>query len=508
MNPIMNNNDVINFIDEVNKQKRLNDELVSVQNSPEIKQRRLDNTKQCGVNTCITSILSKICQESLPEVNGRTPEPKDLDKVVSDYISRRTGGKDATFYVKEAIRRNPNNTALQSMLNSVERLISETYEDKSIHPENITEEDLTFKMTPEIDDRLSQIIRDNNLDNLSEVIKDNVREVAVNEVELAKKEKEERQKLEDELMNDESITTEAALEEELRRRMVNETSFYEPSLFSGVMIHAFNNTPNTLGEFAESVNMEPYMEGVFSKLKASFDEKKAANAKEAVAFGAPAYSASVEQVYKQVYGAYQTEVNTIDTQKFESNFKKAINNTPSAKTVKLPDCTAYTDAIKKYKDEVKASITLGKPSGEKPPKIKYTNYDLSDTLAQFKRSINVLDKEFSNPDMKAFVEKYSKAASSCVNKAETAKVVNQTYKALTNIALAHGSELLCHVEFIAGLSKYAKSLIDHASATPVKEAAFDNAITEFTMLNISKALRLESFRLADIKEMANEYAKN
>ena len=88
MNPLNGKDTVINFIDEVNKQRSLDSAYSNINNDPVIKARRLNETKQQGVDTCMNHILSKICINAIPEVNGRVADTPDLDKFVKLLYSQ------------------------------------------------------------------------------------------------------------------------------------------------------------------------------------------------------------------------------------------------------------------------------------------------------------------------------------------------------------------------------------------------------------------------------------
>lgn len=507
-NPVVDSeNSVINFIDELNKQRRYQNAIDDVQADPVIKARRLEDTKKDGVNTCLNSIFTKVCQDSIPEINGRTASVDDLDKVVADYISRRTNGNDATFYVKEAIKKNKNASVMKNILESVEKIVSDQYRAKSMDPDSITEEDYTFKITPEIDDKLTTIIRDNNLDDLSDVIKDNVRDTAISEVELAKKEKEDRQKLEEELTNDESITSENDVEEAVRARGLNKTSVYTPSLFESVMIHEFNKIA-PYQAVTETCEYTPIFEGVFSNMKEKHDQKLEDKSRDAIANKNSEFLATVDEMYKAVYTAYRASVSKINTDKLTSALTSSLSASTTGLTVKA---TISTSKVREVADAYEAlSKTMFdsiKYQKYKVPKGKTQVYSIGEAIGEFKKDVKLLDDFFKEPDGKKFVNKANAFVVPKANKCTTPKEVVTIYQIAHDVYMARMSVYSAAISFIESFAKTAEDLIKKGSNTEAKESAFDNAVVEYTLLNMSKALYLESFHLHDVDELARDYAK-
>lgn len=497
---------VVNFIDEVNQQMRLKNEIQDAQNSPAAKERRLNQTKDDAVNTCMNSILSKVCNSSLPDINGRTPDVTDLDKIVADYISRRTGGENADFYVKEAIKKNKKCCAMKAVRESVCKMISEMYMDKTVHPEKLEEKDFGFEITPEVDEKLDQIIKDNNLDDLSEVIKDNVREDAVSEVEAAKKEKEDRKQLEEELAQNPDITTEAALNTELKRRQINENVLYTPSLFNAVMIHAFENAKGTEIPFSESVDMEMYTEGIINKIKDRKLEKNDQKTEKIIEEGDLALYGVAKETYTQLYSEYRASVASIDLKKLKTEFLAAIKDMGNL-TIKIPDLENYSKDSEKFTTSVKENIKLGvRPKG-KLPKPKYVPIPAKDAFTKAISIVNKLEKSFATPDMEGFIKKYTAGAANIARKMNDPKKASAVYSGMNTLIMAAGRNIMTDISFVASVIKYGQKLTSHANNTEMKEAAFDRGIIEYTLLNMSKALYLESFDRTELPVIINSYLK-
>ena len=502
-------NPVINFIDEVNKQNTLSNSYDAINNDPNIKLRRLGETKQQGKELCMYSILSRLCSNSIPEINGRIANTPDLDKVVRDYVARRTNGQNIDFYVKEAIKRNPKNTeAIKNIYESVNKIVDNMYIEKELHPETITDEDYSFSLTPEVDDKLTAVIRDNNLDSLSDVIKDNVRNNAITEVELAKKEREDRLALEEELMNDDSITTESALEEALRVRGLNERKFYTPSLFEAVMNSKFKEMPvlESIGDIEYECESEYLTEGVLKNIVNKFTGNTEEAAKAAIEKNHTQFLATIEKMYTGVYSQYRSKVSPINTDLISKSIKKIMSDSRVGNVTfkSKVNMSEVKEAVSKYKENTKTLFAAKKLAKFDVPKNKKA-YSANDAVSEMITVVGALDTYFAKPDVKSFVNKASAFVTGKASKCDNAKDVNVTYKLAIEYYMAELSYYAQGIEFVASVSEFAKKLMSKYSNDAVKEAAFDNAIVEYTMLNISKALYLESFGLMDLPKVIRSY---
>ena len=56
--------------------------------------------------------------------------------------------------------------------------------------------------------------------------------------------------------------------------------------------------------------------------------------------------------------------------------------------------------------------------------------------------------------------------------------------------------------------QHAKNVIDFVSRRAMKESAYEEAVKEYTMYNVAKALCLEKFDYNEVRDIASEYASN
>lgn len=508
-------NNVINFIDEINKKNSLDNAYSNAVQDPEVKLHRLDKTKQDGVNTCMNAIIGKVCQDSIPDINGKSPDVGDLDKAVSDFVARRSGGNDTIYYVKEAIKRNPKKTGeVKSILEDVEKIVRNEYLDRSLNPDSLTEEDFEFKMTPGIEGRLSEVIRNHNLDELSDVIKNNVRDDAVKEVELAKREKEERDALEEELMNDDEIKTESALEEALEKRNAIQTQVYRPSLFQAIMINKFSQMPVTEStDISNTVSDEYFTEGkIVSSIKDFFKGKKGKDAKESIMKNHATFLASVEKGYTRVYNEYKSVIFPIDVDKIIKKTKVSLaqlqkcgTRTVTTTIISIDD---YEKQVNHAKETLKNGITHKNPVNvslrELPANITVS---LSDALPVLKKISKKVEAYFKKPSASDFVNKASKFVTPKVNSCQSPAEVTAVYEMSCSYVLADSAMMSVLISVATVIIDCCNKVNAKADKVAVKEAAFDQAIVEYTLLNISKALYLESFGFFDIDKITDSYLK-
>lgn len=507
-----NKNTVISFLDDLKNKREMAEAEANLAADPDIKLRRLQAAKDDGREKCLSYIFGQVCANSVPgpsEVPYKPAPVPDLDKVVNDFISSRTGGRGTTFYVKEAIKRN--SECAKNLLESVEKLLTEMYEDKEFHPESITEDDMKFKMTPEVTDKLGKIIKTNNLDELGDVIKSNVRADAVDEVIAAKKEKDERMALEEELMNDPSITTPEQIKEAVDERYnPRDLVFYQPRLFEGILIKHFNEaaskgvvtTEASRGISFTSGSMNYRGWSVFTRVNDMFTEVEKSVEK---------YSERLRRLlmdeYREIRRRYYWDVMPIDIDKLCQKFSALISSgelRPNQE-IEVIDTDRYIQEIGKLQNALRAALKTGNDVIDLPirmPKLIPVS-DVPNELRKNAGSIK-FEKEFAATVDKfvAFAEEIS------VKYGRTTDDLKSTYKAVAVAGLIDTEIAGMFISNTSGLIDRIRNILDEVDNTQPMTEAFVSALYEYTMFNVSKALKLESFRLPDINAIALEYAQN
>ena len=242
-NIIMENTKVLNFIDELEQERRNEVDNNRFKDSISYKYNCLNNAKKDGVEECLSKSFEKFYLDAIPlNDEYKTANHDDLCNDVHDFIKKQ-GAKSMTYYVGEARKKSP---VMKKLYESVEKLVDDKFKEKEEKiNETKPELDLVFKMDGETEKKIDVINQDLELDDIAKVISDNVRNTAMSEINRAKEEKENMKQIETDLANDINVKSEAAIERELSLRGINQKSVFQPSLFEGIMIGKMNKLAYT-----------------------------------------------------------------------------------------------------------------------------------------------------------------------------------------------------------------------------------------------------------------------
>ena len=504
--------ETLDFMDALRAQERRSNAFDNIGSLPEVKARKLADTKDKAVTMCLDNILQKVYTNAIPcDIACKQPsDVKDLDVELRKYIAKRTGGQDSQYYVREGLKKTKN-PALKRLIESVESIIRDIYFEKTVRPETITEEDLGFKITPEIENKLDEVIRSNNLDDLSERIKTNVKTATQAEIDSAKKEKEERQQLEDEFANDESIKTESDLSAALMSRgyRTNDVKVYNPSLFEGILMNKFSKISESATPPEIDKPMKFYTEGLFSGIGDYFKAKAEADAKRSIARNSTELKRWLNGIYRRAYSRYRSEITVIDFEKLIKGYKTAINDSGTKVSfgITLGD-------VKRIKDERAAQDKVNLYVLEHPTNkpdmeefvMRKTSRSFPDACDDILKYVKELDEYFKKTKLDAFVDKYCKLAYKYADTCATSREVENVYNAVTYIILNEINNLHALMFNIALFQRVTKDIIYNISGTALKESAFNEAVKELTLLTMATALHLESFDSYELNQLAKDYA--
>lgn len=244
----MAENRVLNFIDEVDKEKSRVASATASLNTPEFKQRTLDSNMAQAKTDCLQFIFKDLYQNSLP-LNDSYINAND-DKITADmqdFINRQTANRGIEVYMKEAIKNG--NKTLEKVMESVDTFVRNCFREEVVDYKKLNVEDLDWKFDDEKKDALREIARDANLDEVSDIIKNNVMSATEYEKNRIQQKKDEEKAIADELTQNNDVTSESAIETYMafrNRGMGKEV--YQPTLFEGVLNYAFDKYPSETAE--------------------------------------------------------------------------------------------------------------------------------------------------------------------------------------------------------------------------------------------------------------------
>lgn len=251
-----NENKVLSFIDEVNKEKATIAKQNAFMSSPIYKKKQLDDNMLKAKSDCLNYIFADLYKNSLPlEDSYVYANDEKLTNDMKDFINKQTADKGVECYVREAIKRG--NKSLAQIMESVEHLVNTCFKEKVADYKRLDVKDLDWKFDDVKRAELKQIAADANLDEVANYIKQNVKSAAEYEKAKIIEKHQEAKEIQEEMEKNNELTSESAIMEymKLHGKTPLEKAIYQPSLFEGVMINKFNHLPSeTIEEQGDCYN--------------------------------------------------------------------------------------------------------------------------------------------------------------------------------------------------------------------------------------------------------------
>lgn len=258
------------YMDNILVNDQRQKEYDELRNTTNAKLRMLDKCKQDANGECCRYILNNIYKNACPLSDEyKNAYSDELNKDFPNFM-HKAYPNDLNLYIHEALKRSP---FAKRMVEAVNDLVDSEYKDKEINIDNINPDELIFKSTDDIQKKLDVISDNLGANDISQAIRDNVKQSAISEITRAKREKESIKSFEEQLMKDPQMTSPAAVEAAVERFDIKEhgfrSKFYTPTLFEAVMINKVNeiNRKKEIGEFVETPLYD-----VMSEYKENTDE--------------------------------------------------------------------------------------------------------------------------------------------------------------------------------------------------------------------------------------------
>lgn len=239
----MNFNDrertVLDFMDRVKQKRRDEQKENEFKQSSTYKLRELDKQEKKARCDCANMVFAKLYRDAVPLSDDyKVAHRDDLDNEIREFISARAPQGDIEYYVREAIKKG--SKPAKDIQESVDRIVNNFYAEKAMDINKWNVEDLVFRTGEDTQQKINAITQDLALDDVTQIIRDNVKSSAISEITRAKKEKQEIEELENELSNDMKVKTEEAIDYRLALAGLTERKVFNPSLFQGIMIGKVN----------------------------------------------------------------------------------------------------------------------------------------------------------------------------------------------------------------------------------------------------------------------------
>ena len=232
---------MINFISELEADRKKESEIKQIKESTDYKIRVLNEKKEEAKDLCLDTLFCNLYKDAVPMDDAEKNMPyNDLDEEFLQFMKAKQP-KGTSYYVKEAIKKG--SKPCKALMEAVDSLLHDIFLEYEMNIDEISADDIKFDPEePEVSDKLAEISANMEFDELSEAIKNNVKVAANDEINRVREEREKIKELEDSLKEDETVTSESAIDREMELRGLKNPNpaFYQPTLFEGVMINKLN----------------------------------------------------------------------------------------------------------------------------------------------------------------------------------------------------------------------------------------------------------------------------
>lgn len=250
---------MINFMDEIKKKINKKKRKEEMYNTPTAKRCRLEEKKHDAKNVCLDVIFQNIYKDALPMDDDYKDANEENLKVDMHNFMDAKAPQGLEYYVSEAKKKG--NPVAKIMSESVDKIVKDFFFETGINiaKPDVNPDDVTFDVnSKDVQDKISKTMDKMDTTDLTEMIKDNVKKAAIQDIKKQKDHEEEMQNLVNDLKNDPKITSEAAIEHELGLRGLNQKKVYQPSLFGGIMINKTNLIKESVGDELNSEQIGKY----------------------------------------------------------------------------------------------------------------------------------------------------------------------------------------------------------------------------------------------------------
>ena len=226
---------VSSFIEKLEHEDIAEKNAAALKNMTSTKLNRISQKSEEAKELTTADIFAKIYRDALPiDDSYKVASACELDNGVTSFV--KTKGKSLSPYKYIVERAGSGCKSAENMMSAVNESVDEYF--KKFY-ESVKDTDFEDIEMPESDRKtiVDKITDDMGYDQVSDIIKEHVKETVQDEIRKTKAEDEHVKELEDSLANDETLTTESAIEEKLQAIGESGSVPYVPSLFTGIMIN-------------------------------------------------------------------------------------------------------------------------------------------------------------------------------------------------------------------------------------------------------------------------------
>ena len=226
---------VSSFIKKLEHEDIAEKNAAALKNMTSTKLNRISQKSEEAKELTTADIFAKIYRDALPmDDSYKVASACELDNGVTSFVKTKCKSLSSYKYIVE--RAGSGCKSAENMMSAVNESVDEYF--KKFY-ESVKDTDFEDIEMPESDRKtiVDKITDDMGYDQVSDIIKEHVKETVQDEIRKTKAEDEHVKELEDSLANDETLTTESAIEEKLQAIGESGSVPYVPSLFTGIMIN-------------------------------------------------------------------------------------------------------------------------------------------------------------------------------------------------------------------------------------------------------------------------------
>lgn len=234
---------LLSFIDYLEQQEKRSQDMDKLKNTPGKKIEKLNSCRNEAREKFIREILIKFMANSVPvDDEAKLTDMDEIKSKAAEFIDTH----DSVKYVYEA---KDKSKKIKELVDKSHKVIDAEYRDKSAKLSELSIDDLNYTIGDEEEKKIDRISSDLELDDLSELIKDNVKTTTIEEIERAKHEEMEKEELEEQLAADDNIDSEEALEKAIARHHIGRQKIYSPSIFEAVLSSKMKYATESVDEY-------------------------------------------------------------------------------------------------------------------------------------------------------------------------------------------------------------------------------------------------------------------
>lgn len=231
---------VMSFIDRVKANKAKEDSMKALRNSDFYKNKVLDKSKEDCKSHCVRELFKKSYKDALPLSDTyKCANDNELDSDMDQFLTTQFPDGIEKVIAERGKR---GDSLCKRITEGVEEIASKDYLNKLSKMDKCDADELAFKASDETATKIDLLSKDLELDDLSGIIENHVKDTIQSEVSRSLNEKRTMKEIESELADNMNVTTEESVQMELRKRGIGNKVFYQPSLFQGIMMGKLNES--------------------------------------------------------------------------------------------------------------------------------------------------------------------------------------------------------------------------------------------------------------------------